>query len=473
MRPFLLLVLLVASLLTLLAPAEAADDPVELPGEFMGMVTRDPHYEWRTNPSYPGTNEAFYDAMGENLRHAGVKWVRIEFRAEDPGSDMAGRVRLEQYDYFVNIVAPRHGFKVLALLATPLAKWPAGEAPEGKVTGDYIEPKDPDHGIEAGAIDGSCFPYGCGTNQYMRIWLRNAFEIAQRFPYDKTTGAGIAAYEVMNEENRYLNGGGKGMSPEQVAVLVTKFYRIFKLEGGPDRSLGEWRNDVLVILGGIHPGRCDDCTRADGVLGMNDREYLNAIYQSAAFRNFKDNDGRGAYPIDGVGYHPYPLEIRPGLRPEETAAPALGRVPERIRAMRQVMMDNGDARNTIWVTEIGDRGAPQDPDNQRRQADFLRTLYWLLWQQRAYVKHVFWFKYEDFAVPQATRENPDPTGPENWGVVRLLPRNPPGSCSDCVYDPDGTVQVYKQSFMVYADMSRYGTGLQSHRVYVPMISQGP
>jgi len=128
------------------------------------------------------------------------------------------------------------------------------------------------------------------------------------------------------------------------------------------------------------------------------------------------------------------------------------------------MVDNGDTGNGIWVTEIGDRGAPRDLDNQRRQAGFLRAIYWMLWQERAYVKNVFWFKYEDFAVPT----DPNATGPENWGVVRLLPRTPK-DCPDCDYDAAGMVQVYKQSFIAYANMSRYGTGLQTHRVYVPMM----
>src|SRR5687768_945734 len=76
--------LLVVLLSTLLLPWHTIGAPSELPGEFMGMVIRDPHYEWNTSPDYPNAlNRAFYDQMGQNLESAGVKWVRFEFRAED------------------------------------------------------------------------------------------------------------------------------------------------------------------------------------------------------------------------------------------------------------------------------------------------------------------------------------------------------------------------------------------------------
>src|SRR3712207_8024209 len=51
------------------------------------------------------------------------------------------------------------------------------------------------------------------------------------------------------------------------------------------------------------PERCDDCA----VGGMNDRQYLNAIYTTGAFQGFRNTNLR--YPLDGVGYHPYPMEI--------------------------------------------------------------------------------------------------------------------------------------------------------------------
>ena len=451
MRRLLAFTVLVGALLSVLAPARASHENGALPGEFMGMVVRDPHYEWQTNPLYPGVNEAFFEEMGRNLQAAGVKWIRIEFRAEDEASSLPGGVRTEQYRYLIDTVAPKYGFKVLALLATQLARYP-----DGPNVGRYIDPEE----IETPGDGRQCGVYGCATNDYMRVWLDNAFTIASAFPYDATTGRGIAAYEVMNEENRFIGGNGKGLKPESVAILTTKFYRVFR-QGGPDeaRRIGPWGDDVRIILGGLHPNRCDDCITDTGSR-MTDREYLDAVYKSPAFQWFRTTYPAVGYPIDGVGYHPYPMEMRYGLLPEPTGYDDLFRIPERIQAIRNVMLANGDGENKIWVTEIGDRGAPGDLDNQQRQAAFLRSAYWMLWQQRDSISTVFWFKYEDFAVTE---------GSENWGVVRLGHRVPTPDCLACEYAADGTVDVYKQSFFAYQQMSRFGIGLETYHVRFPMI----
>ncbi|HEX6292386.1 MAG TPA: hypothetical protein VFZ66_24585 [Herpetosiphonaceae bacterium] len=453
----LLVCLLLIVLLTSLAssPAVRAEDPPAQPlGNMMGMVVRDPHYEWNTNPNYPNdVNRAFYDAMGLKLAEAGVKWARIEIFAADSGPN-AGRVDVEKYRYFINEVAPRHGIKVLALLATPLVR----QRPEGSPirfpgdeypSGEYIPPERIEDPLTIDA--GPAYRY---VNPYMHIWLDNAFQVAKAFPYNKTTGAGIAAYEVLNEENRYLNGGGKGMSPVSVATLLTKFHRVFKQLGGPDGSLGPWRNDVKIILGGLHPDRCDDC----GTGGMNDRQYLDALYKTSAFQGNRNT--YGSYPLDGVGYHPYPMEMRSGLVPEPTGSLDLFRVPTRMDAMRAIMVQNGDTANKFWITEVGDRGAPitVDPegDNEQRQAQFMRTIYWFLWRDRAFVENVFWFKYEDFAVPS----NQAAVGPENWGVVRLKP----GTTTE--YDNSGAIDRVKLSFATYKDMAF--NGLREYQTYLPL-----
>lgn len=460
MRPLMTILALLVCLAAVAPAAEAVDTPAlttaELPGDFMGMVVRDPHYEWQTNASYPGVNEAFYETMGLYLQQAGVKWVRIEFFAEETGP-LAGSVDTAKYSYFVNTVAPKYGFKVIGLLATPLVR---------NTSGQYLDPEL----IEAGLSNSTCAPNGNAygfTNQYMCIWLNNAFKVAKAFPYNPATGAGVAAYEVLNEENRYLNGGGKGLAPTAVATLLTKFYRVFK-SGGPDGSLGAWRNDVAILLGGLHPDRCDDCAAG----GFNDRQYLDAIYKSGAFQSYRQtNSGRN--PLDGVGYHPYPMEMRSGLVPEPTGAVDLFRIPQRIRQIRQVMVNNGDTNNKIWITEIGDRGAPADLDNQQRQAEFMHSVYWMLWQQREYIQTVLWFKYEDFAVPA----DPSATGPENWGVVRLTPRPANQPCPQqlpperqtCEYEQTGVVQTFKQSYTAFKAMATTGEGLQTYQTFLPVL----
>src|SRR5919199_1670242 len=107
MRRILPVFLLIVLGVSLSSSAQAVTQP--LPGDFMGMVVRDPHYEWNTNPAFPNeVNHSFYDAMGANLEAAGVKWVRFEFRAEDdigydPNNPAQG-LRFSNYDYFINVV---------------------------------------------------------------------------------------------------------------------------------------------------------------------------------------------------------------------------------------------------------------------------------------------------------------------------------------------------------------------------------
>lgn len=474
MRRLICLLLLTMALLALVPPAAAnpvSSGPLD---EFMGMVVRDPHYEWKTNVAFPeGANKAFFDAMGRNLEAAGVRWVRLEFFAEEfaesSSRDLRGKVNVEKYAYFINEVAPRHNLKVLALLATPLVRQRLEGDPlrfPGATygPGQYIDPERLEDPLTIPTSD-----YGY-VNPYMRIWLDNAFRIAATFPYVQNRDGrwqGIAAYEVLNEQNRYLLGGGKGLDPNAVATLQTKFYRVFRAGGPTWIKFGAWRNDVKIITGGLHPDRCDDCMRGDGGRGMTDRQYLDALYKSGAFQDYKRTHGR--YPLDGVGYHPYAAEMRAALVPEETAIDDLFRVPQRMQELREIMIANGDAATKIWITEIGDRGAPvlegypsteARRDNERRQATFMRTIYWMMWQNREFVERVFWFKYEDFAVP----DDPNQTGPENWGVVRLYPRPTSEPCpqpatygsTSCDYRSDGGIWRFKESYAAYQDMAFNG-----------------
>src|SRR5258706_12617108 len=113
---FLLLLLLVAAL-----PADAASRaeaaPAAAPGasnhDLMGMVIRDPWYDFRTTaPGEP--NKAFQDTMGATLAGMGVRWVRLDFHIVVPLADVtidqsqAIDAEIAKNDYFINEVAPRH-----------------------------------------------------------------------------------------------------------------------------------------------------------------------------------------------------------------------------------------------------------------------------------------------------------------------------------------------------------------------------
>src|SRR4051794_14468349 len=108
----LLLVLMLAALPSV--SVRSAPAPAALDREFMGMVIRDPWYDFGTNPSYPNAaNQDFQDTMGATLAHAGVRWVRLDVHiyGNDPISEIA------KNDYFINEVAPRNNLKVLVLLS--------------------------------------------------------------------------------------------------------------------------------------------------------------------------------------------------------------------------------------------------------------------------------------------------------------------------------------------------------------------
>ena len=57
--------------------------------DFMGMVIRDPWYDFGTNPAFPDQpNQAFQDTMGATLARMGVRWVRLDFHIVVPLADV-------------------------------------------------------------------------------------------------------------------------------------------------------------------------------------------------------------------------------------------------------------------------------------------------------------------------------------------------------------------------------------------------
>src|SRR4051812_18406650 len=111
---FLMLVMLVGAL-----PASAASRAQAVPAapgasnpDFMGMVIRDPWYDFGTTaPGQPNT--AFQDTMGAILAAMGVRWVRLDVHIVVPLADVtvdqaqAIDAEIAKNDYFINQVAPR------------------------------------------------------------------------------------------------------------------------------------------------------------------------------------------------------------------------------------------------------------------------------------------------------------------------------------------------------------------------------
>jgi hypothetical protein len=436
-----LLLLLVLSVLP--APgASGADAPVVphavapavLDPEFMGMVIRDPWYDFGTNPAYPNApNRDFQDTMGATLAQAGVRWVRLDFHIV--GGDALGEIA--KNDYFVNEVAPRYGFKVLALLSFGL-----------------LQETDP-HQLNSTQFIPST--YGGGVNQYMDTWLMRALMIADRYQ-DK-----IDAYEVLSEENR-LPGSADAISPDIMARMLTKFYRYCKNIGPTDGPHG--CANARIILGGLHP-RGTSPPNNPNTITMTDADYLRAVYDvanpSSPFMSFKNSYGRG-YPVDGIGYHPYPEEIRPSI--------ADARINGRLPLIRQALQDLGDPYKQFWITEVGYNvgfdvdgpWGPQPPQTDSGQVLFMKDVYTTLAERQLSngqpeVANIFWFKYEDF--PPATGPNA-----QQWGIVRIpftTGACPGGAC----YDLSGTPSLYRLSFWTYRELR----GLPVYSTYVPIVKR--
>ena len=208
----------IALLMLTCVPAElpaAQAQPLQpqslLRNQFIGMVARDPYYEWGSDPAAPNApNQAFQDQMGKMLARSGVAWVRFEFHL---GADLAGD--LAKHDYFINTVAPRYGLNVLALFSFDMLR--------GRNLWDL--------NCEEKACQISGSKYGGGINDYMQQWLDRALFTADRY------GTKIAAYELLNEQNR-LAPNGFGIKPAIVGRLATKFYRFCHEFGRANRSTG-------------------------------------------------------------------------------------------------------------------------------------------------------------------------------------------------------------------------------------------
>ena len=393
-----------------------SEAPATLNDDWWGMVVRDPLYEWNTHPDFPDqVNRIFIDTMLDTLQAAGVDWVRFEFHGTW-GPDY-GTINLAQAEYFIQAAHARE-MKVLALIGTDILRGPAAQVQmfdAGTVSGDYPPEI-------AYCVDPDPWQIGCGVNEYMQAWLERALTLALHYR------GSIDAYEIFNEPNFYFalrnetNATQDEMNPLHVARAMTKFQRIIRNQG----------DQTPVLVGGIHPMTSQES-------GRTDRTYLHALYQSEPFQGY--HAVHGAWPVQGVAYHPYPAEMR-RIIDDLAFLPLVGpRVDELLHILHSY-----DPQARLWMTEVGTRGAPDDPEALRKQAVFLREMALILYARRKQLGPWFWFKYEDF---------PD----EPWGVV-AIPFDAQGS-----YDITGTITLYKPAYSQYQSLA---LGLRP-RVWLPLI----
>lgn len=390
--------------------------------EKLGMVIRDPWYDFGTYPGAPNQpNRIAQDQMGATLARLGVRWVRLEFHLQDGDVEE----QIARHDYFINQVAPRHNLKVLALLGFGVTRdWPP------------FDPVDPRSLIYPQTYTDPV--YGGGVNNYMRTWLDRARTIADRYQ------GRIAAYEILNEQNR-LTPNGDGIPATITARLHTKFYRFFRQVDRNAPGDQSWRDNVQIILGGLHPKGTFEPGEKDHI---SDEEYLQELYQSDGFVSYHDTYGH--YPIDGLGYHPYPEEIRLSLQSE------LDLIRTRLDSIRLTLNSLDERHPPLWITEVG-YNAGYLRQNESGQAAFLRATYTGL-GTRNDVATIFWFKYEDFPPANGTNA-------QKWGVVRI-PFTESASCpGGACYDITGEPTVLRPAFWVYRELA----GLTVERRYLPIV----
>ncbi len=403
----LLCLLLLSAVPTVRASRAATERPqttgsVAPDREFMGMVIRDPWYDFNTNPLYPnGPNRDFQDTMGAALARAGVQWVRLDVHIVGDNAE----AEIAKNDYFINQVAPRHNLKVLALLSFDLLQ-----------------------GVDAHLLNDPstvASKFGGGVNQYMDTWLTRALMVADRY------GDRIAAYELLNEQNRlprYTPEGPQGdaIAPSIVGRLITKLYRFCHyIPPLPDNEPVHGCFNAKIILGGLHPRGTSSPSKPNEIT-MTDAQYLEAIYSDpGSFKGFKDSSTY--YPVDGIGYHPYPEEIR-------LSEPNDVLVDRGLQRMREVLAEF-DPDKQFWITEVGynvdfDFDGPNNPtrpaQTEAGQALFMRDVYTSLAARQLpsglpEIANVFWFKYEDFppaAIVYDSKGKPV-AYPQRWGIVRI------------------------------------------------------
>jgi hypothetical protein len=363
--------------------------------------------------------------------------VRLEFHIPVViTSTEAISAEIAKNRYFINEVAPRHNLKVLGLLGFDLLR-----------------------GTEATLLNTGPFTvtskYGGGVNQYMHTWLDRALMIADYYRDN------IAAYEILNEQNR-LPPSGAAIQPVIMARLLTKFYRFCKNIDPSDENHG--CSNTKIILGGIHPrGTSSPSIITDADYIRRTYDITNTLSSPSPFNDFKSRFPTVGYPVDGIAYHPYPEEIR--LSPNNVE------VDRGLLRMRQALEVVGDPFKPFWVTEVGynvgfdfDGPAnPRPPQTEAGQAAFMLDVYTtlsarLLSNSQPEVANVFWFKYEDF--PPATGPNA-----QQWGIVRI--EMPDGNCEGGCYDPSGKPLFYRQSFWTYRELA----GLPVYRFYLSTIGK--
>lgn len=215
-----------------------------------------------------------------------------------------------------------------------------------------------------------------GLDVILDLWLTPAWASPDGSPYAPPTdnasyadaigraaarwGDDVAAWEIWNEPN--FTTFFEGADPATYTKLLCAAYPAVKAQ-----------DDSPVLLGGLM---------------YNDDAWLTDAYRAGAKDCF-----------DGIATHPY---VGPSDAPPNT--PAVGEVWRLTHtpAMRAVMVEWGDRRKRIWITELGWSSGPDSEGNPwnlsvtpRTQARYLRQAVDLIRTRYPYVAAIIWYSDVD------------------------------------------------------------------------------
>jgi len=211
--------------------------------------------------------------------------------------------------------------------------WPTAEPEEGKY--DWTQVDDQVGRCRRYGIEPVCLivntpawasPTGERVHNYapkpqaMSAWYRFCHQLAGRYRKD------VRRYEIWNEPNGW--GWHNFNNVDEYLPLLRAAYR----------GLHKGNPKCLVAVGGMD----DPDLHPDDQTGWRGAYFVRKLYAAGGKKYF-----------DAVADHPYSSDLEGNFRAKVTA-------------LRQVMVENGDADKPIWFTEFGWHTGGTPPDEQAR-----------------------------------------------------------------------------------------------------------
>ncbi len=268
------------------------------------------------------------DRQLQMMADAGYKWIRQQFPWYD--IEIAGKGDFQdcrhppcidawaKYDNIVDL-AQQHGLGVIARLEAP-PKW-AQTTP-----GDFAPPaRLDDFGDYVAAV-------------------------ATRYK------GRISHYQIWNEPNNYPEWGEQPVNPEDFTQLLCTAYRRIKQVDPNAQVLAPALTPTISLNPGPGPGT-----------GLNDFIYLQRMYDAGAGQCFD------IMSAQGYGLFSGPTDRRMRPRNVNFSRPIY---------IRDIMVQNGDARKPVWISEMNWNAVPDEVADKRfgqvsleTQARFLPLAY--------------------------------------------------------------------------------------------------